>query len=433
MCIRDRDITGPVGDENNDGKLDTTETWTYTGTYVADTCEDVVNTARASATNPCDPELRIESLPDSITVDIFCECLKLTKTALNETVERGQDIYYNIELCVNKCNFDQVILRDVLPADVELVSVDPPASLSGHTLTWDLGNPYDRCFNAVVVVRVPIVNMSYDMEQGVQGEGFVNIHNDYDTHHEPKSITNCAYAEAYVYAANPAANLEANPDDNLKLMESVSSCASSRVVDPGTELKRREFGSGTYASEELTRVRMENKSIQSATSLSASHKPTTFSLPGGSSITYGSKWTEKSKGINYATGATMTEEYTFANKIDKERVVDLDKNGSTMKTDVTFTGTGHIGVLKKDEPDSHPKVKPTYEATEDYTGSFRIYEMVDEYGSNVRSEKDVDGYGYVAVDKHVSNNQRTYESGTCLLYTSPSPRDRTRSRMPSSA
>jgi len=407
-----QDITGPVGDENNDGKLDTTETWTYTGTYVADTCEDVVNTARASATNPCDPELRIESLPDSITVDIFCECLKLTKTALNETVERGQDIYYNIELCVDKCKFDQVILRDVLPDDVQLISVDPPASLSGNTLTWDLGNPYDRCVNAVVVVRVPIVNMSYDMEQGVQGEGFVNVHNDYDTHHEPKSITNCAYAEAYVYAANPAANLEANPAANLKLMESVSSCASSRVVDPGTELKRREFGSGTYASEELTRVRMENKSIQSATSLSASHKPTTFSLPGGSSITYGSKWTEKSKGINYATGATMNEEYTFANKIDKERVVDLDKNGSTMKTDVSFTGTGHIGVLKKEEPDSHPKVKPTYEATEDYTGSFQVNEIVDEYGSNVRSDKSVTGYGYAAVDKRVSNNQRTYESGT---------------------
>ena len=29
--------------------------------------------------------------------------------------------------------------------------------------------------------------------------------------------------------------------------------------------------------------------------------------------------------------------------------------------------------------------------------------------------------------------QRVFESGACLLYTSPSPRDRTRSRMPSSA
>ena len=29
--------------------------------------------------------------------------------------------------------------------------------------------------------------------------------------------------------------------------------------------------------------------------------------------------------------------------------------------------------------------------------------------------------------------EQTYASATCLLYTSPSPRDRTRSRMPSSA
>ena len=303
----------------------------------------------------------------------------------------------SVQSCGPDVKFTNVTVWDVLPNDVQLVSVDPPASLSGHTLTWDLGtfpsSPYQRCFNAVVVVRVPIVNMSYDMEQGVQGEGFVNVHNDYDTHHEPKSLTNCAYAKA-------------------DLMETISSCASTRVVDPGTELRRREFGSGTYASEELTRVRTENKSIQSATSLSATHKPTTFSLPGGSSITYGSKWTEKSKGLNYATGATMNEEYTFASKIDKERVIDLDKNGSTMKTDVSFTGTGHIGVLKKEEPDSHPKIDPLYEGVEDYTGSFRVYEMVDEYGSNVRSEKGVTGYGYVAVDKRVSDNQRTYESGT---------------------
>jgi len=369
------------------------QTLTATGTALSG---QYANMGNATGTTPIGTKVSAED-PSHYNGESGC-VLDLTKTALNETVERGQDIYYNIGLC-NPCDygFTNVTVWDVLPNDVQLVSVDPPASLTGNKLTWDLGtfpsSPYQRCFNAVVVVRVPVVNMSYDMEQGVQGEGFVNVHNDYDTHHEPKSLTNCAYAKA-------------------DLMETISSCASTRVVDPGTELRRREFGSGTYASEELTRVRTENKSIQSATSLSATHKPTTFSLPGGSSITYGSKWTEKSKGLNYATGATMNEEYTFANKIDKERVVDLDKNGSTMKTDVSFTGTGHIGVLKKEEPDSHPKIDPLYEGVEDYVGSFKVYEMVDEYGKNVRSEKGVTGYGYVAVDKRVSDNQRTYESGT---------------------
>ena len=243
------------------------------------------------------------------------------------------------------------------------------------------------------MVRVPITDINYDMAQGVSGEGFVNVHNDYDTHQGPESITNCAYAKA-------------------DLQPTISDCATTKIVDPGTELLRREFGSGDYESEELTRLRTENKSIRSTTSLSAAHRPTSFSLPGGSSINYTTKWTEKSKAINHVTGATMTEEYTFAKKIDKDRTVDLDKNGSTMKTDVAFTGTGHIGILKKESPDSHPRIKPAYEAVEDYTGAFRVYEFVDEYGQSVRSEKNVSGYGYVAVDKRVSNSQRTYESGT---------------------
>ena len=46
--------------------------------------------------------------------------------------------------------------------------------------------------------------------------------------------------------------------------------------------------------------------------------------------------------------------------------------------------------------------------------------------------------GVTAKRQAVTNHERTMISvkrhmGTCLLYTSPSPRDRTRSRMPSSA
>ena len=40
----------------------------------------------------------------------------------------------------------------------------------------------------------------------------------------------------------------------------------------------------------------------------------------------------------------------------------------------------------------------------------------------------------VSCDQALASMYAQYESGTfCLLYTSPSPRDRTRSRMPSSA
>ena len=327
------------------------------------------------------------------------ENLILVKTADKPAARRGEDITYTVTLTNPNLDsgfcFTNVTVWDELPREVELVSASPgPSSSSGNTLYWDFGRfcSGDK-FVATIVVRIPSTDINYDMSQGVTGKGFVNVHNDYDTHQGPESITNCAYAKA-------------------DLIETLKSCASTRIVDPGTELKRREFGSGTYDSEELLRMRTENKSIKSVTSLSAVHQPTTFSLPQNRSIDYGTKWIEKSKGINTITGATMNEEYTFASKIDKERSIELDKNGSTMKTEVEFEGTGHIGVLKKADPDSHPKVRPIYEAGEDYVGSFHVYEMVDEYGQGVSSNKSVAGYGYVAVDKRVRDSQRTYESGT---------------------
>jgi uncharacterized repeat protein (TIGR01451 family) len=215
----------------------------------------------------------------------------------------------------------------------------------------------------------------------------------YNTSIGPKSIKNCAYAKA-------------------DLVNTISSCAITPVINPGTELERRDSGSGSYASQELIRILAQNKSIQSATSLSDSYGPTTFFLPGNRSINYASRWTEQSRGINTITGATMTEEYTFAGKIDKNSTIELDSNGSTMKTEVEFEGVGHIGVLKKENPDAHPSTRPAYEASEEYVGGFRVLESADDYGSNVKSERNVSGYGYVAAEKRVGDRQRTYESGT---------------------
>ncbi len=326
--------------------------------------------------------------------------LKLNKTALNTTAKIGEDILYTIKLCNDgPIPLTNVTLWDVLPDSVEPVYIYPETT---SQYLWHIGTMAPRqCFAVDIRVRVKRTDINYDMSQEVRGEGFVNVHNDYDTHQGPESITNCAYAKA-------------------DRTETVSSCAFSRIVDPGTELRRREFGSGTYESEELTRIHTENKSIKTVTSLSAVHKPTTFSLLQGRSIGYATKWTEKSKGINTITGASMNEEYTFANKIEKDRSIELDKNSSTMKTEVEFEGTGHIGVLKKEglgtdldlDTDSHPNDKPIYEGVEDYVGNFKVYEMVDEYGSSVQSNKSVSGYGYVALDKRVKDSQRTYESGT---------------------
>lgn len=318
--------------------------------------------------------------------------LRLNKSTQNKTAEMGEDIFYTITLC-NDGQFPltNVTLWDMLPESVELVYVHPETDSFCH---WTLGTlDPGQCFVADLRVRVKKLDINYDMAQRVKGEGFVNVHNDYDTSIGPELVKNCAYAKA-------------------DFVETVSSCAQTSIKNSGTKLIRREFGSGTYESDELSRVRTENKSIKTVTSLSATHSPTTFALPKGRSIEYGSKWTEKSKVRNEATGSTMTEEYTSASRIEKERSLDLNENSSTMRSDVEFEGVAHIGVLKKQRPDDHPEVKPLFESREDYVGSFRVYEYIDEYGTSVVSNKSTTGYGYAAVDKRVLNSQRTYESGT---------------------
>ena len=52
-------------------------------------------------------------------------------------------------------------------------------------------------------------------------------------------------------------------------------------------------------------------------------------------------------------------------------------------------------------------------------------------GMAVRSQVDLSSDA--ALQREIAENSFTVVEGTCLLYTSPSPRDRTRSRMPSSA
>ena len=381
------------------GTITSTQPYTNEITWTAGAAGSAEESAKISVTvtnsngcsASCDKEVSIRDCA------IIGGGLKLKKTALNATVTRDQGIYFTIDVWNDGPDpLHNVTLWDALPDSVDLVyiSPEPVSNYVWHIDTLEVG----QHFVVDLVVIVKKTNLNYDMSQGVKGVGFANVHNDYDTSLGPKSVMNCAYASA-------------------DFTPTISDCASTGIYDPGTELKRRQFGSGTYASEELTKIRTENKSIKTTTSLFAVYKPTTFSLPKGRSLNYGTKWTDKSKARNEVTNATMNEEYTFANKITKDSSVELDKNGSTMKTDVEFEGVGHIGVLK-DQPNSatvsarNANVKPVMESQEDYVGNFKTSEYVDEYGTSVVSNKSTTGFGYVAVDKRIANSQRTYESGT---------------------
>jgi uncharacterized repeat protein (TIGR01451 family) len=156
----------------------------------------------------------------------------------------------------------------------------------------------------------------------------------------------------------------------------------------------------------------ENRSIESQKSVSAVYHPTDFQLPSGKGINYTSKWTEESRGKNAVTGATMHEAYRYATSLDRDSYVKMDENGSEMKVDSSFDGTGTIGFVKKSSPEDGPKKKPVFESQESYAGKFHLNESFEEYGANAATEKSVSGEGFVAADKRLGDSQKTSESGT---------------------
>ncbi|MHC1595012.1 MAG: prenyltransferase/squalene oxidase repeat-containing protein, partial [Methanotrichaceae archaeon] len=182
--------------------------------------------------------------------------------------------------------------------------------------------------------------------------------------------------------------------------------------DPGTELRTREHGSGDYESDELINLETENKSIEMFKDVSAEYKTTTLGLYRNRSITYSSRWTEEACAKNRIKPASMHESYKYATSIDRDSYMMLDEKGSVMEVDSEFEGQGHIGYLSMAPKKTSPKDTPLFESREDYTGSFKVLEKIDGYGSSVASGKSVTGEGFVVADKRIENKQRTYEWGT---------------------
>ncbi|MDF0591749.1 DUF11 domain-containing protein, partial [Methanotrichaceae archaeon Mx] len=238
-------------------------------------------------------------------------------------------------------------------------------------------------------------DFEFGMEQGVSGEGFVNVANDFSTTFQAYLLKNCAYATS----------------DNYKTP--ISACFTVTVgKELGTELSTRQYGSGLFDMEERVTIYTKNKSIEWEEDLSAAYKPTTLTLYNNRTVTYDSAWVKKSRARNLITGATMTETYHDAVRLDRESRMFLDENQSVMQVDSDFDGRGHIGFLKMPSGASSPRATPIFEAREDYVGSFKVLERIDEYGSSVSSDKAASGRGLVIVDKRIGSVQRTYESGT---------------------
>ncbi len=163
------------------------------------------------------------------------------------------------------------------------------------------------------------------MLQSVSGKGFVNVHNDLSTGVPSFSVTNCVYVTAKV-----------GPESWSR-----QKCLSVAIRDIGTKLETREHGSGDYSDrrndedgdgEHVYRVSKERLSQSTI-------RPTSSCLV-DRGLNYTSKWTEESRGKNSVTGATMHEAYRYATSLDRDSYVKMDENGSEMKVDSSFDGTG---------------------------------------------------------------------------------------------
>ena len=324
--------------------------------------------------------------------------LTVKKKADKDCVERCGNITYTITVC-NEGNEDikNVVVWDVFDKNVEILSTTfsmPPTLVTDGKWQWTV-LPRGECVEITLKVKVPErQDFEFGFEQGVKGEGFVKVANDYRTALEAYIIKNCVYVTS-----------DWNP-------KPISDCVCVTVGrELGTELQTREYGSGLFESEEKVSLLTDNSSIEWAEDVSATYNPTTIALYHNRSVVYDSKWVKKARAKNWITGTTMTETYHDAVALDRESSMKLNDTESMMVVDSEFDGRGHIGFLKMPENATRQST-PIFELREDYVGSFKVLQRVDEYGSSVSSEKAASGTGLVVGDRRIGSSQRSYESGT---------------------
>jgi len=319
--------------------------------------------------------------------------LTLTKSCLTSSPLPGGEAVFRINFA-NKRMLHNVTLTEYYPPGSIFISASiEPDSGTNNAWTIDVLEPGD--YSIDITLRMPErANLTFDMQQSVKGEGFVNVHSDLNSRPEPLTATNRA----------AITSAETGP---------ISTSASVTLDElPGTVVSLRESGSGRYEAEQISRLILENRSAESKSSLSATHRPTSFSLPGNRSINYRDRWTEDIRGKNQISKASVRESYRYATDIDRNQSLTMSDNGSTLKTEVSFQGAGHIAVLKKESEDVQPFERPAFYSREDYAGRFTINEYADEYGENVVANRSVQGLGSVSASKAVRSSQGSYEWGT---------------------
>lgn len=319
--------------------------------------------------------------------------LDVNKTAMQKTVRRGEEVAYVIKICNRGGQrATNVSVKDIFDSRVELVYASPPL----HDGIWNFDSlDPGECVQIELVVHVPREDVEFISRQEINGSGFVRVFGDYTTALKPYVLTN-------------KVSLTSDEGPALSDTEKVTV-----IGEAGTDLKVREHGSGSYESRGSLRYLSSNKSLERELLLEARYEPTSFKLHGNRSERFASRWSESVQARNGITGASFLESYRHAMILDLEDSIHLDENGSKISLISDFHGPAHFSMSKK----GYKQAKGTgdtdiFDSQEDYAGSFRVHETMEEQGENVLSEEFVSGAGYASLDKRVRSRQRSYESGT---------------------
>jgi len=348
----------------------------------------------------------IKNISESIlTIEKATPDLELIIDVSRFTVCPGGEFTYTIEVC----NFGSSIVTDIEVKDVfneslELISASPEPKENG---LWYISKlKPGECFSIMLTFCVPVYDPKFNGLSRISGNGFANIHNDYSTISQQNgmyNLRNCVYVEA-------------------RGIDDLSDCIDVLVADiADTTLKERAYGSGSYYRDNIINIaRQEKGSIQYSTSLNALNTPTSLTLPNNRSLGYRSRWADDLKTNVGFTGGSVTESYHYTNDINKNSSVQLNWNTSVLKTDSEFNGSGQLTYIHQLDPwELDPamridfeRVKPSFEAGEDYAGSFRINETIETYEFGAESNRSSSGIGIVSNDKRIGTSLRTYEHGS---------------------
>jgi uncharacterized repeat protein (TIGR01451 family) len=316
--------------------------------------------------------------------------LWIEKNADSTVYDFEQNITYTIKYGNKGADAIDVSITDILP-NIELNGTDPAAtSQIGNNLTWQIGTLKSGQSGLITIwgwIPAP-QNMDYGETSSVYGIGFVNLRKSLSTFEENNSIKNIAQIK-----------------DRTR---SISASVSVKLY-PGGIIKNAQHGSGYYKGVHISSLNKNKKSLNLNEEIFAEHKLVAVDLPKNRTLTYNSKWSDRTSAKIPEEEEENHENYQYMDKINKESKFSLAKSESVFSSQGNFSGgIAEMGYTK----DRLNGAKSSNYISETYQGNFTTEQSLDSYGETPAYSKYAKGTGFVSSDKKMASNLRSYEHGS---------------------